>query len=63
MYLGDETLFAGALLLLVAAAGWFWNDSLRARERMIATTLLGAPPAVKQMLQLTKLDYLFELED
>jgi hypothetical protein len=37
MYLGDETLFAGALLLLVAAAGWFWNDSLRARERMLET--------------------------
>ena len=35
----------------------------RARERMIATRLLHAGAAVKQMLLLTKLDYLFELED
>jgi anti-anti-sigma factor len=35
----------------------------RARERMIATRLLHAGDAVKQMLLLTKLDYLFELED
>ena len=34
----------------------------RARERMVATKLVHAPQAVKQMLQLTKLDYLFELE-
>ena len=34
----------------------------RARERMVATKLLHAPPAVKEMLRLTKLDYLFELE-
>ena len=34
----------------------------RARERMVATKLLRAPVAVKQMLHLTKLDYLFELE-
>ena len=34
----------------------------RARERMIATKLLRPPQAVKQMLQLTKLDYLFEME-
>lgn len=34
----------------------------RARERMIATRLLHAPASVKQMLELTKLDYLFELE-
>jgi len=34
----------------------------RARERMIATRLLNAPASVKQMLTLTKLDYLFELE-
>lgn len=34
----------------------------RARERMVATRLVHAPPVVKQMLQLTKLDYLFELE-
>lgn len=35
----------------------------RARERMIATRLLNAGPAVRQMLVLTKLDYLFEIED
>jgi anti-anti-sigma factor len=34
----------------------------RARERMIATRLLNAGPSVRQMLLLTKLDYLFELE-
>ena len=34
----------------------------RARERMIATRLLHAPGSVKQMLELIKLDYLFELE-
>jgi anti-anti-sigma factor len=34
----------------------------RARERMVATKLLHAPPAVKQMLRLTRLDYLFEME-
>ena len=35
----------------------------RARERMIATRLLNAGPPVRHLLQLTKLDYLFELED
>jgi anti-anti-sigma factor len=35
----------------------------RARERMIATKLLHAPASVKQMIALTKLEYLFELED
>jgi anti-anti-sigma factor len=35
----------------------------RARERMIATRLLNAGASVRQMLTLTKLDYLFELED
>jgi anti-anti-sigma factor len=35
----------------------------RARERMIATRLLGAGASVRQMLLLTKLDYLFEFED
>ena len=35
----------------------------RARERMIATRLLNAGAAVRQMLLLTKLDYLFELDD
>ena len=34
----------------------------RARERMIATRLLHAPVAVKEMLALTKLEYLFELQ-
>ena len=35
----------------------------RARERMIATRLLNAGTAVRQMLLLTKLDYLFEFGD
>lgn len=35
----------------------------RAREKMIATRLLHAGTSVRQMLLLTKLDYLFELED
>lgn len=35
----------------------------RARERMIATKLLHPPQAVKQLLELTKLGYLFEYED
>jgi hypothetical protein len=35
----------------------------RAREKMIATRLMNAPASVKQMLALTKLDYLFELEN
>ncbi len=35
----------------------------RARERMIATRLMGAGPSVRQMLLLTKLDYLFEFEE
>ena len=35
----------------------------RARERMIATRLLHPGTSVRQMLLLTKLDYLFELED
>jgi anti-anti-sigma factor len=35
----------------------------RAREKMIAMRLLGAGTSVRQMLLLTKLDYLFELDD
>jgi anti-anti-sigma factor len=35
----------------------------RAREKMIATRLLHTPVPVKQMISLTKLDYLFELDD
>jgi anti-anti-sigma factor len=35
----------------------------RARERMIAVKLLHSPPSVKQMITLTKLEYLFEIED
>ncbi|MEA3246120.1 MAG: STAS domain-containing protein [Gemmatimonadota bacterium] len=35
----------------------------RARERMIATRLLHAGKPVRQMLLLTKLEYLFEFED
>jgi anti-anti-sigma regulatory factor len=34
----------------------------RGRDLMIATRLLHPPAAVKQMLALTKLDYLFEIE-
>jgi len=34
----------------------------RSRERMIAVRLLHPSAAVRQMLELTKLDYLFELE-
>jgi anti-anti-sigma factor len=34
----------------------------RAREKMIAIRLMNAPASVKQMLTLTKLEYLFELE-
>lgn len=34
----------------------------RARERMVAVKLLHAPVPVMQMISLTKLDYLFELE-
>src|ERR1700757_1530548 len=38
MYLDTGgTLFAIAMLLLVAGAFLFWNDSLRARERMVQT--------------------------
>lgn len=35
----------------------------RARERMIATRLLKPGPTVRSMLTLTRLDYLFEMED
>jgi anti-anti-sigma factor len=35
----------------------------RARERMVAVTLLHPGMPVKQMISLTKLEYLFELED
>jgi anti-anti-sigma factor len=35
----------------------------RARERMVATKLLHAPPSVKQMIALTRLEYLFEFGD
>ena len=34
----------------------------RARERMVAVRLLHAPAPVKQMIALTKLEYLFELD-
>jgi hypothetical protein len=33
------TLFAVIMLLVVTAASLFWNDSLRARERMVQTCL------------------------
>ena len=34
----------------------------RAREQMIATRLLHVPQSVRQMIALTKLDYLFEMD-
>ena len=34
----------------------------RGRDLMIATKLLHPPVAVRQMLELTKLDYLFEID-
>jgi len=37
MYLDGGTLLAILLLALLFAGGWFWSDSLRARERMLAT--------------------------
>jgi|GEM_PF-1580788 len=37
MYLGGSTGFALFLLVLCAGGAWFWNDSLRARERMLGT--------------------------
>lgn len=37
MYIDTGTLLAVLLLALLLAAGWFWSDSLRARERMLET--------------------------
>lgn len=37
MYLDLGTLTAVLLLLVLFATAWFWNDSLRARDRVIAT--------------------------
>ncbi|HSC47812.1 MAG TPA: DUF3301 domain-containing protein [Gammaproteobacteria bacterium] len=37
MYVGDGTWLASLLLLAVAGGVWFWNDSLRSREQMLAT--------------------------
>jgi hypothetical protein len=37
VYVGDGTWLASLLLLAVAAGAWFWNDSLRSREQMLAT--------------------------
>lgn len=34
MYLDLSTLLGVFILILIAAAGWFWYDSLRARESM-----------------------------
>lgn len=36
MYAGLSSLLALAGLVGLAAVGWFWNDSLQARERMTA---------------------------
>ena len=35
MYVDSGTLIALFLLALVIAVGWFWSDSLQARERML----------------------------
>lgn len=37
MYLDSGTLIALLLLASVVGGGWFWSDSLRARERMLET--------------------------
>ncbi|MGH8373000.1 MAG: DUF3301 domain-containing protein [Gammaproteobacteria bacterium] len=37
MYLDLGTLTAILLLLALCATAWFWNDSLRARDRVITT--------------------------
>lgn len=37
MYIDGGTWIALALLALATAGAWFWNDSLRARERMLDT--------------------------
>lgn len=37
MYIDGSTLLAILLLALLLAGGWFWSDSLRARERMLGT--------------------------
>ena len=68
----ERTIQKGATRVVVDLAHTFEIDASglgvlvllqkRARERMIATRLLHAPGSVKQMLELTKLDYLFELE-
>ena len=34
----------------------------RAREKMVGTRLLHAPMALRQIIELTKLEYLFDLE-
>ena len=37
MYIDGGTWIALTLLALAATGAWFWNDSLRARERMLDT--------------------------
>lgn len=37
MYADSSTLIALFLLALVIGSGWFWSDSLKARERMLET--------------------------
>jgi len=37
MYIDSSTLIALFLLALVIGGGWFWSDSLKARERMLET--------------------------
>jgi hypothetical protein len=37
MYVDSSTLITLFLLALVTGGGWFWSDSLKARERMLET--------------------------
>ena len=37
MYLDGSTWIAALLLLAAAAGAWFWSDTLRAREALLAT--------------------------
>ena len=53
MYLDGGTWLALALLLLAGAGAWFWNDTLRARERMLETCALLCRDAGLQFLDET----------
>lgn len=69
----ERTLKANATRIVVDLTGTVEIDASglgvlvllqkRARERMVAVRLRRASLGVQQMLELTKLEYLFELED